>query len=137
MKANVKYFKSIWENYALASGLHTRPQNEQIAVLLSAIGEDCYKCYENFPLTAEDRVTTVTLLAVIEKNLVPESNKRYERALFNLTAQKEKETIDQYVNRLQIMVKTCPYRCDAEGCGKDLSEEFLLDKLCISISIIK
>lgn len=60
VKANVKYFKSIWENYELASGLHARPNNEQIAVLLSAIGEDCYKSYENFPLTEADRATKGT-----------------------------------------------------------------------------
>lgn len=85
LKINISYFISTWNNYSLASGLNKRPQEEQIAVLLSAIGEESYKRYENFPLTAEDRATANNVLKAIERHMVPETNPRYERAMFNLT----------------------------------------------------
>lgn len=137
LKVNLKYFISTWNNYNLASGLHKRPQVEQIAVLLSAIGEEAFKRYENFPLTDADRETATSLLKAIERHMVPETNPRYERAMFNLTSQNETENIDEYVNRLKTMVKTCRYRCNAEECNRDLSDEFVLDKLCISIRDVR
>lgn len=137
LKVNMKYFIATWTNYSLASGLDKRPQAEQIAVLLSAIGEEAFKRYENFVLTDADKATAHSLLTAIEKCMVPETNPRYQRAMFNLTTQNENESIDQYVNRLKTMVKTCRYRCDAQGCNKDLSDEYLLDKLCISIRNVR
>lgn len=131
--ASVKYFMVSWNNYKIACGLGSRPEKEQIAVLLSCVGEDCYRHYENFPLTAQDKTSTENILKAIEKYLVPKANKRYERAMFNLTFQQEGESIDAYVIRLKEMAKNCAYKCDDENCGKDLSDEFLLDKVCISI----
>lgn len=134
---NIKFFKLAWKNYEVASGLVTRPPAEQVAVLLSIIGEDCYRNYVTYPLTAEDRATTQNVLNAIEKYLVPTTNKRYERAMFNMAIQQNNECIDEYVLRLRNMVKTCEFKCDDEMCNKDMSNEFLLDKLCISIKNVK
>lgn len=40
---SVKFFKSSWEYYCIASNLSTRPMKQQIATLLSCIGKDCLK----------------------------------------------------------------------------------------------
>lgn len=133
--ASIKYFKSSWENYKVASGLSRCSEAEQIAVLLCAIGEECFKQYENFPLSADDKSTSSKLLSAMEKCIVPKRNKKYERAMFNMMTQDVAETIDQYVNRLKNAVKTCGYECSE--CRHDLSEEFVLDRLCISIQNVK
>lgn len=135
--ANINFFKSTWKNYVIASGLNKRPNREQIAVLLTTIGEDCYRNYMSFPLTEAEKATPDTVLNAIEKYLVPTINKRYERAMFNLAVQHESETIDEYVLRLRNMVKSCQYICDVADCQNDMSDEFILDKLCISIRNVK
>lgn len=88
--ANVKFFVSQWNNYSISSGLRYRTEEEKIAVLLSAVGEECFRMYENFPLTSEDKSTAENVLKAIVKYTVPNVNKRYERAMFNMTINKIK-----------------------------------------------
>lgn len=132
---NARFFKASWANYLVASGNAGASEEEKKALLLSSIGEECFRRYENMPLTVEDRATSDALIAAIEKHLVPDKNHRYERAMFNMTKQNPEESIDVYVNRLKTLAKTCAFRCS--GCARDLSEEFMLDKLCISIKNVR
>lgn len=129
LSMNVKHFKQMWNNYLIASGLKYKPEDEKIAVLLIAIGEDCFKLYQNFPLRAEDSTTCEKLLEAIETNLTPQVNKRYERAIFNTTIQDEHENIDQYINRLRGLIKNCQYG--------EIEEELLLDRIIVSIKDVK
>lgn len=135
LKANVNFFKATWKNYVLASGLSNRSEPERISVLLLAIGEKCFKLYENLPLSEEDRKTSDSLLEALTKHLLPEYNTRYERAIFNMAMQQSSETIDDYVSRLKTLSKTCEFKCNK--CENNLSDEFVLDRLCISISNVK
>lgn len=54
-----------------------------------------------------------------------------------MAVQENGESIDCFVNRLRSMIKLCGYKCTNEDCAKDLSDEFLLDRLCISISNVR
>lgn len=56
---NFNFFKLQWKNYLVASGANTEEVKKSI--LLVAIGDDCLKRYENFPLTPEERATSDTL----------------------------------------------------------------------------
>lgn len=135
VSANMKFFRATWENYKLASGLENSTEQEKIAVLQCALGEDCFKRFSNFPLSEDDRSTSNNLINAIERFIVPAHNRRYERAMFNTMVQNDTETIDEYVNRMKEAIKSCEYNCSA--CNQDLSDEFLLDRLCISIRNIK
>lgn len=100
-----------------------------MSVLLIAIGEECFKRYQNFPITQDDKSTCESLLQAIEKNLTPTINKRYERAVFNLPSKEENEKIDQYINRLRGLIKNCQYG--------PIADELLLDKIIVSIRNVK
>lgn len=125
---NMKYFKLSWKNYLEAINLNIRPVKQQIATLLSAIGKDCLRRYENFILTQEDQVSYDAILSAIERNLLPTINKRYERAIFNTTQQADDENFDQYLNRLQSLIKNCQYG--------EMQNELLLDRIVVSIKNI-
>lgn len=94
---NFNFFKRSWNNYLIASGLGNQPEETKKAVLLTAIGEDVFKRYHNITFAEGEEETEKTLLEAIGKNLTPEINKRYERAIFNLAQQDSDESYDSYV----------------------------------------
>jgi hypothetical protein len=44
---NIKMFRTHWFNYLVAYKLESIPEREKIAALLSTIGDDCLKFYNN------------------------------------------------------------------------------------------
>lgn len=126
--ANFKYFKSQWTNYMTASGLSNSDEEVKKATLLSVIGEECHRRYENLPLSTEEKRTSETMLKAMEKYLTPQKNVRYERAVFNMAKQDDDESYDAYINRLRGLIKTCEY--------KELEDDLLLDKIIYSVKSI-
>lgn len=126
--ANFKYFKSQWTNYVTASGLGNSDENVKKATLLSIIGEECHRRYENLPLNEEEKATAESMLKALEKYLTPKKNVRYERAIFNMAKQEDDESYDAYINRLRGLIKTCEY--------KELEDDLLLDKIIYSVKSI-
>jgi hypothetical protein len=55
LKNNIDFFNKKWSNYVRASKIHLRPNDEQVAILMQAMGEDCYKRFLNLPLEEADR----------------------------------------------------------------------------------
>lgn len=125
IEENFNFFKIQWQNYLVASGMNNQSEDVKKSILLSAIGEDCLKQYQNFPLSDNDKSTADNLLAAIGKNLTPCVNIRFVRAIFNLASQDVDESNDVYVNRLRGLVKNCQYG--------DLEDDLLLDKLICSL----
>lgn len=125
---NFKFFKTQWNNFVTASGLDKSSEKVKKATLLTAIGEECLRIYENLPLTDADKETADSLLDAIEKHLTPSVNIRYERALFNLAKQNDDESYDTYINRLRGLIKKCEYG--------QLEEDLLLDKIIYSVKSI-
>jgi hypothetical protein len=41
LKNNIDFFKKQWDNYVIASKIYLRPNDEQVAILMQAMGEDC------------------------------------------------------------------------------------------------
>ena len=72
---NARFFRASWANCLVASGNAGATEEEKKALLLSSIGEEYFRRYENMPLTVEERATSDALIAAIEKHLVPEKNK--------------------------------------------------------------
>lgn len=129
VKTNFKFFGTQWKEYLTASGLGSCTEEVKKATLLSAVGEECLRVYENLPLTEADRRTADTLLAAIEKHLAPTVNVRYERAIFNQAKQTEDESYGTYINRLRGLVKSCEYG--------NMQDDLFLDKIICSVQSIK
>lgn len=114
VKTNFKFFGTQKE-YLTASGLGSCTEDVKKATLLSAIGEECLRVYENLPLTEADKRTADKLFALIEKHLAPTVNVRYERAMFNQAKQGEDESYDTYT----------------------MQDDLFLDKIICSVKSIK
>nr|KAH0807779.1 hypothetical protein GEV33_015012 [Tenebrio molitor] len=122
---NFKFFQRSWENYLKASGLSKRANDEQIAVLMTAVGDEVFKRFPNFNIEDEDQQTAEKVLKAIGRNLTPQVNKRYKRVVFNLAKQEENEKYVDYFNRLRTLLKNCQYGT--------LEDDLLLDKIICSI----
>lgn len=129
VKTNFKFFATQWKEYLTASGLGSSNEAVKKATLLSAIGEECLRVYENLPLTEDEKKSESTLLAALEKHLAPSVNVRYERAMFNQAKQGDDESYDVYINRLRALVKTCDYGT--------MQDDLFLDKIICSVKSIK
>lgn len=55
VKTNFKFFATQWKEYLTASGLGSSNEAVKKATLLSAIGEECLRVYENLPLTEDEK----------------------------------------------------------------------------------
>jgi hypothetical protein len=55
-------FRTHWSTYSVANKLESIPVREKIAALLSTIGDDCLKFYNNLPLTENERNTADKIL---------------------------------------------------------------------------
>jgi hypothetical protein len=124
-RRHCRKFQRSWENYLKASGLSKRANDEQIAVLMTAVGDEAFKRFPNFNIEDEDQQTAEKVLTAIGRNLTPQVNKRYERAVFNLAKQEENEKYVDYFNRLRTLLKNCQYGT--------LEDDLLLDKIICSI----
>lgn len=125
---NFKFFKTQWSNFVTASGLDKSTEKVKKATLLTAIGEECLRMYQNLPLTDADNETADSLLKAIETHLTPTVNIRYERALFNVAKQNDDESYDAYINRLRGLIKKCDYG--------QLEDDLLLDKIIYSVKSV-
>jgi transposase InsO family protein len=123
---NWRFFKAQWDNYEIATGLDEKADKVRIATLLSAVGRDCYRVYENLALTEEERKTTKTIIKALDEYFEPKRNTIYERFVFNSAKQEDGEKVDEYVNRLRQLASTCDF--------KDLSDELVRDRIVLGIS---
>ncbi|KAK9693556.1 hypothetical protein QE152_g34116 [Popillia japonica] len=123
---NLRLFKESWKVYVVASTLEKEEEKRKVAVLLSAISSECFKLFQNWPVGVEEKRTVQGIFDALGRFLAPQTNKRYERAIFNLAKQESDEDIDKYINRLRKLIKNCEYGT--------MQDELRLDKIIVSIN---
>lgn len=120
-----RFFRAIYENFEVASGLNAKDIKVRTASLLTIIGADGFKLYDTIPWTTEEKESIKGILDGFEKHIVPPTNVIYERYLFNAAKQEDNETVDVFVYRLRKLIATCTYG--------NLSDEMLRDRLVFGI----
>ncbi|XP_055542780.1 uncharacterized protein LOC129728368 [Wyeomyia smithii] len=93
---------------------------------MAIIGVEAVMLVEELQLTAAERATPDTILTQIEQHLVPQRDKRMERAEFNTMCQNEQETVEEFVKRLKKKALACGYAADQQG-------ELLKDRLVAGV----
>lgn len=115
-----------YENYAIATELTNKPEQVQVATLLTLLGNEGYKIYINLPLSsAEILDTPKKILDRLERQFTPTQNLIYNRYIFNSTNQGEDEPIDAFVNKLREAAKICSFGA--------IEEELIRDRLVLGI----
>ncbi|KAG1651802.1 hypothetical protein GQR58_026737 [Nymphon striatum] len=100
--------------YLVASGAYDKPEEVQVAILLTSIGENGIEIYNNFKF--DNEASKNNLKVIIEKfddYCNPRKNTVFERYTFWQLTQGNK-SIDQYVTELNSMSRNCEFgnQCD-------------------------
>uniref|UniRef100_A0AAZ3SA70 Uncharacterized protein n=1 Tax=Oncorhynchus tshawytscha TaxID=74940 RepID=A0AAZ3SA70_ONCTS len=83
-------FRDEFEDYALATGLHEKPNEVQAATLRSLMGSECRHIYRhNLTLTARLQCDAKAILDALENYFKPARNVIYERFVFGSCKQEE------------------------------------------------
>ncbi|KAI4458448.1 putative phospholipid-transporting atpase [Holotrichia oblita] len=113
-----------WDKFYVANDMKSWPveDNERkVNYLLPVIGVKALKKYDNFPITDPDKISVDNVLRIIEKKIIPKTNKTYNRAMFNLCNQQDEDNFDMYRLKLRKFVRKNQYG--------DMAKELLEDRL--------
>ncbi|XP_057310511.1 uncharacterized protein K02A2.6-like [Hydractinia symbiolongicarpus] len=105
-----KRWRNGFDLYLVAAGITDNTQKK--ALLLHCAGEDLRELFDTLPEpeAADGQNDYVKACTALDTYFLPKKNKRYERHVFRTCAQKESESISQYVTRLRTLAKTCEFR---------------------------
>lgn len=105
---NWRKWKQRWVLYAKASGVDSKDEETQCAVLLHTIGEEALEVYDTFTFTEAEENKIEPLVAKLEAYCAPKKNVTYERYLFFSCTQNGRP-IDAFVTDLRTKAKTCEF----------------------------
>ncbi|KAK3718412.1 hypothetical protein QZH41_000521 [Actinostola sp. cb2023] len=99
--ANWEFFQQQWEDYEVATGLDRRDPRIRLATL---------QIFMNLKLTEDERKNDVkTCVQALAAHFKANRNVVYERYVFNLCAQNDQETTDEFVNRIRKLTSSCEF----------------------------
>lgn len=119
-------FKSSWQNYCRATEMDKwlpEQESRKVSILISALGEEALKKYNNFGIQESDS-TCEDVLKVISLKMVPKKNVIYNRYIFNCRNQEE-EIFDLFYGELTKLIDECNYG--------DIRDDLLRDKIVFGI----
>ena len=104
-------WKEDWHDYSVVQHLSEKPDETQVALFRIALGPEAKKLLRNQPAPtttdSKGRTTTLdmnkvsTLLQMMEKAILGETNDTYELHMFFQRKQKDTERFDQYLTELK------------------------------------
>lgn len=128
-------FRDDWNDYAIIQSVATKTDDVQVALFRTALGTDGKALLRNQPVPLDtatnqpmDKNKVSTLVKMLEIAVIGEVNETYETFIFRSRVQKDTEEVDEFVNSLRELIKTCGL-CD----HKDMREKFLRDQIIFGI----
>ena len=94
---NWDLFEQSWNNYELATGLRSKPNEQRLATLLSIVGYDALHVYNAFYWAENEPKTIENVLLKFRVYCKPKKNVTYERFVFMSRKQKCKESINDFL----------------------------------------
>ena len=89
------------------------------------MGDDADDIFSALPMTADERKKYETLKSKLEGHFIIKRNVIFERAKFNLTFQKENESVDNFITDLFTLAQHCNYGT--------LHDEMVRDRIVVSL----
>ncbi len=118
-------WKKRFNQYRLASGLSTEGDERQISTLLYCMGEDAEETLNSTDITEANRKVYNTVVLKFDEFFKIRKNVIFERARFNLRAQGERESIEQFITSLYSLAESCEFGA--------LKDELIRDRIVVGI----
>jgi hypothetical protein len=103
-----------FETFAIATGCKDEKQKRQL--MLHCAGTEVHDIFETLTDTGEDYRTAKEKLT---EYFTPHKNIPYNRHVFRSEAQKEQETVSQFVTRLRQLAVSCDFGESSDDCIRD------------------
>ncbi|GBO25705.1 hypothetical protein AVEN_236733-1 [Araneus ventricosus] len=107
-----------------ATSLNAKPESQKVAILLHVIGEECLEIYNTFNEVSSASMNEI--LAKFEAYFVPQRNITYERQKLFLHAQREGQSVDDFIKKVRKQLRNCDYG--------SLGDSILVDQLVRGMS---
>ena len=114
-----------FEQFRSASGLNAEGEPRQVDTLLYCMGEEAESVLLSTNITADKRRQYSEVLSKFDSYFEVRRNTIFERARFNRRAQKQGESVEQYITELYYLIEFCAYGA--------LKDEMLRDRLVVGI----
>ena len=114
-----------FEQFRVASGLSGESGERQVCTLLYCLGEEAENVLSSMNVTAEERGSYVAVLKKFNDFFKVRKNIIFERVRFNRRAQRDGESVEQYISDLYSLAENCEY-----GAMKD---EMIRDRLVVGL----
>ena len=111
-----------FKQFRVASGLSGE---RQVCTLLYCLGEEAENVLSSMNITAEERGSYVAVLKKFNDFFKVQKNIIFEIAHFNRRAQRDGESVEQYISDLYSLAENCEY-----GAMKD---EMIRDRLVVGL----
>ncbi|GBL80181.1 hypothetical protein AVEN_29157-1 [Araneus ventricosus] len=102
-----KLWKQRFKLYMDATSLNTKPESQKVAILLHVIGEECLEIYNTFSEVSTASMNDI--LAKFEAYFVPRRNITYERQRLFFLAQREGQSVEDFITELRKQLRNCDY----------------------------
>lgn len=126
MGENFRKFKQMFEIFMMASGKQKESDEVKIAIFLNMIGEEGLDVFNNFKMSDEDKKKFNKVIDQFESYMNPKKNILYERFLFYNRSQEEAEPIDNFIQDVRKLMKSCEFKACC-------SEDILRDRIVLGI----
>lgn len=126
IKNNWKLWYQKYKIYMQASGLDTKSEERQVAVLLHIIGDQGQEKFDTFGLSDEDKKSIEKVINAFDKYCTPKANETMERFLFFTRAQEQGESFMDFLTDLRKLSATC-------GFG-NLKDSLVKDRIVLGVN---
>lgn len=128
-EGNLKNNWNVWYQkykiYMQASGLDSKSEERQVAVLLHVIGDQGQEKFSTFDLSDTDKKSIKKVIEAFENFCIPKANETVERFLFFTRSQEEGENFTNFLTDLKKLSASC-------GFG-NLKDSLIKDRIVIGI----
>nr|XP_058958995.1 uncharacterized protein K02A2.6-like [Pocillopora verrucosa] len=123
---NWKKWKQVWDSFEIASRLNQQEDKYRVATFITCIGTEALEVYNGLPFEKEeDKDVMNTVLELMERHCIGQTNVIYERYCFNNRKQESGESFDTYLTALKTLAKTCIFG--------PLTDELIRDRIVCGI----
>ncbi|KAJ8874283.1 hypothetical protein PR048_025128 [Dryococelus australis] len=126
---NFEKFIQSFETYLIAPEKDKKADNVKIALLLNLIGSEGVDVFHTFKLDEKEKGKYDSVKAEFKKYCSPYTNRTYEPFVFNSQCQESDESLDQFVNDLKKLIKSCEY--------VDQKDSILIDRMKLGVTDLK
>ena len=119
-------WKKRFDQYRLASGLSTEPQERQVSTLLYCMGEDAEETLTSTHISEDDRKQYSTVIEKFDTFFKVRKNIIFERARFHRRCQTDGESVEQFITTVYSLAENCEFGV--------LTDELIRDRIVVGIS---